>query len=174
MGIVRAGVAGAVAVMLIGSVSSAPILTAQETGRAVGRTEKGLYLLKVVEPGYDVTITETERGPTFSVLDANGLVPTVTAGGTVLFRAIYDIAKERGFEYTFTLPPREGQAPGASARGSDGRRLALVTKVFMTKDPKAALKDLLGADYSPEAQQLFDLRGYMSVAQLALLFGGRW
>jgi len=136
-----------------------------------GRTDKGLYLLKVVEPGYDVTVTELERGPAFSVLEMKGLVPTVTAGGVVLFRAVYDIAKERGFEYTFSLPPGPETA-NTSTREAEGRRVSTVVKVFMTNDDKAPLKDLLGADYTEEAQKVFDLRGYQSVARLALLFGG--
>jgi hypothetical protein len=47
----------------------------------------------------------------------------------------------------------------------------VVTKVFMTNDAKTTPKELLGADYTAEAQQLFDLRGYQSVAQLAKMFG---
>jgi hypothetical protein len=138
------------------------------------RTEKGLYLLKVVEPGYDVTVQEVERGANFSLLEISGLVPTITAGGVVLFRAVYDIAKERKFEYTFSPPPRAGQPSGASTRGSEGRRLsAVVTKVFMTNDAKTTLMELLGDDCTEEAQKLFDLRGYQSVAQLANMFGGR-
>ena len=43
----------------------------------------------------------------------------------------------------------------------------------MTNDAKMSLKDLMGADYTNEAQKLFDLRGYLSVAELAKMFGGR-
>ena len=167
----RAIIVGAAVAAIVVTPLSRP--TAQETGRAGGRTEKGLYLLTVVEPGYDVTVKETQRAATFSVLEMNGRVPTVTAGGVVLFRAVYDIARERKFEYTFSPPPREGSATGATKREAEGRRVSVVTKVFMTNNPKTSLKELLGADYTPEAQQLFDQRGYQSVAQLAKLFGGK-
>ena len=43
----------------------------------------------------------------------------------------------------------------------------------MTNDAKTSLKELLGGEYTAEAQQLFDLRGYQSVAQLAKMLGGR-
>ena len=172
MGSVRTVIIRAVTLVVI-SVSPAAMLAAQEPGRAAARTDKGLYLLTVVEPGYDVTVKEIERAAKFSTLEMSGLVPTITAGGVVLFRAVYDIAKERGFEYTFSPPPRQGQPGGASARGSEGRRVSVVTKVFMTNDAKTTLKELLDADYTKEAQQLFDQRGYLSVAQLAKMFGGR-
>ena len=42
----------------------------------------------------------------------------------------------------------------------------------MVKDPKTPLKELLGAGYSAEAQQLFDQRGYLSMAMFAKMFGG--
>jgi len=172
MGSVRKVILGAAASVVIG-VSPAATLSVQEPGRAAERTDKGLYLLRVVEPGYDVTVKEIERAATFSVLEMSGLVPTMTAGGVVLIRAVYDIARERQFEYTFSPPPREGQPGGATVRESGGRRVTVVTKVFMTNDPRTTLKDLLGADYTEEAQQLFDLKGYQSVAQLAKMFGGR-
>jgi hypothetical protein len=176
-GIVRAAITRTYSIIVSAAtlvalgVSPVAPLVAQEPGGTAQRTEKGLYLLKVVEPGYDVTVKETERAATFSVLEMSGLVPTMTAGGVVLFRAVYEIAKERKFEYTFSPPPREGQATGATSRGSEGRRVSVVTKVFMTNDAKTTPKELLGADYTAEAQQLFDLRGYQSVAQLAKMFG---
>ena len=136
------------------------------------RTAKGLYLAKVVEPGYDVTVTETERGDNYSVLDIKGFVPTVTAGGMILFRALYVIGKERGFTHVFVVPPRQPQAPPAR-RTEKGRDISAVTKVFLLKDPKTPLKELLGGDYSDNAQQLFNQQGYLSVAQLGALYGGR-
>jgi len=170
---------GSVCMLVISAATSVVVgmntvvmLAAQQPGRAAERTDKGLYLLKVVESGYDVTVKEIERAPRYSVLEMTGLVPTVTAGGVVLFRAIHDIAKERGFEYTFSPPPPPGQ-PAGTRGGSEGRRVSVVTKVFMTNDAKMALKELMGADYTDEAQKLFDLRGYLSVAALAKMFGGR-
>jgi hypothetical protein len=171
MGRVRTAIISAATLIAIGVSPATP--AAQEAARGTDRTEKGLYLLKVVEPGYDVTIKETERTANFSVLEMSGVLPTVTAAGIVLFRAVYDIATERKFEYTFSPPPRDGPPPAVTGRGSEGRRVSLVTKVFMTNDPKTTLKDLLGADYTEEAQRLFDLRGYQSVAQMRGLFGGR-
>lgn len=136
------------------------------------RTAKGFYLAKVVEPGYDVTVTETERGENYSVLDVKGFVPTVTAGGTILFRALYVIGKERGFTHVFVVPPRQPQRPPAG-RTEKGRDISAVTKVFMLKDPKTPLKELLGSDYSDNAQQLFNQQSYLSVAQLGVMYEGR-
>jgi hypothetical protein len=161
------------ALLVLMTVSPEAMSIAQESGRGVGRTEKGLYLLRVVEPGYDVTVKEIERAPTFSTLEMSGVVPTITASGVVMFRAIYDIAKERKFEYVFVAPPGQGQPRGMAPRGSTGRQVSVVTKAFMINDAKTPLKELLGADYTTEAQQLFDLRGYQSVAELAKMFGGR-
>lgn len=150
----------------IGGASSLA-LVAQESGRTVERTEEGLYLLTVVEPGYDLTVREIERSAKSSVLEMSGLVPTVTAGGVVMFRAMYDIAREREFEYTFSIPQSRGQ----TSRGTEGRRVSLVTRLFVTNDADTRLEELLGDYYTEEAQQMFDRRGYQSVAQLATLFG---
>ena len=62
--------------------------------------------------------------------------------------------------------------PPPPPRQSDGRHLSDVVTVFMVKDPKTPLKELLGAGYSAEAQQLFDQRGYLSMAMFAKMFGG--
>jgi hypothetical protein len=134
------------------------------------RTEKGLYQINLVEPGYDVAAKEIERAPTYSMVEIQGLVPTMTAGGVVLFKVAHDIAKERGSEYVFILPAKSGQ--GAAVRTEQGRRVSLVTKIFMVKDKNVGLKDLLGADYSEDAQQMFNMGGYRSVAELAKLVGG--
>jgi hypothetical protein len=171
VGNVWPGGIGAAVLMVVVGMMPMSMHGAQET-KTAERTERGLYLLKVVEPGYDVTVKEIERGPQHSTLELSGLVPTVTAAGTVLFKAVYDIARERGLEYTFTSPPPQEQRAGTTSRGSDGRRVSVVAKVFMTKDPKTELKALLGVDYSQEAQQLFDQRGYTSLSQLATMYGG--
>ncbi|HYN10080.1 MAG TPA: hypothetical protein VES67_22030 [Vicinamibacterales bacterium] len=67
----RSVIISAATLVVIG-VSPAATLVAQEPGRTVERTEKGLYL----------------RGAKFSVLETSGLVPTTTVGGVVLFRAV--------------------------------------------------------------------------------------
>ena len=160
--------------LLLSSAGTSQAPAAPQPGITKARTEKGLYLLKIVEPLYDVTVTETERRPQSSVLEMNGVVPTVTANGTVLFRAIYDIAKERGFEYVFILYPPKGSRPPPRPRQSNGWLVSDVLTVFMTKDPKTPLKELLGTDYSAEAQQLFEAqRGYLSMPMFAVLFGGK-
>lgn len=157
--------------LLMGGAESLQVPAAQPASIVKSRTEKGLYHLKIVEPGFDVTVTEIERRPQSSVLEMKGVVPTVTADGTTLFRAIYDIAKERDFEYVFILPPPKGTK--RLPRQSDGWHLSDVMTVFMTNDPKTPLKELLGPDYSAEAQQQFEPRGYMSVAMFKVLFGGK-
>ena len=66
--------------------------------------ESGLSI-RVVEEGYDITVTEVERGPNYSVIAfEQGESPTVTASGMVMMKATIDIAKERQFEYFFTAP----------------------------------------------------------------------
>jgi hypothetical protein len=156
------GAAIMLAATLMAHVQSAPPQTT--------RTEKGLYRLRVVEPGYDVTVTETSRAATHSVLEMTGVVPTITAGGTVLFRAIYDIAREREFTHVFAPPP-DGLSENRTTRTDAGRQITVTAQIYMTKDPKTPLKDLMGAAYSAEAQAAFDPRGYMPIATLAKLFG---
>jgi hypothetical protein len=146
-----------------GSVTSLAAQAPPAAGPA--RTDKGLYMLRVVEPGYDVTVKELDRSPGVSVLEMTVVqAPTITSRGTILFRAIYDIAKERKLTYVFM--PRV-----PSANSSAGS--TVVTKVFMTDDKAQPLKDLMRAEYSEAAQKDWDQHGYMPIAQLALLFGGR-
>lgn len=164
-------ITGTVLLGVLGAVQLSVLALDQAPPQTQMRTDKGLYLHTVVEPGYDVTVTEIERGVNYSVLDMKGFVPTVTAGGVVLFRAVYDIARERGFSHAFLVPPRQPQRPPVG-RTDKGRDVSGVTKVFMIKDPQTDPKDLLGGDYSVEAQQLYDKLGYTSIAQLAALFGG--
>ena len=150
-------------------VNPAAVTAAQQPGRGADRTEKGFYLLKVVEPGYDVTVKEVERGAEiFRSLEMTGLVPTITAGGVVLFRAMYDIEQDVHLVLRHVRGNRVERV-----RVVAGRRISVVTKVFMTNDAKMPLKELMGPDYTDEAQQLFNLRGYQSVAELAKMFGGR-
>ena len=156
-----AGLVAPAAALLLFS-GSAAVTFAQDAGSLPARTEKGLYVLKVVEPGYDVTVTETERAATSSTIDIRGVVPTITAGATVLFRAAYDIATARQFAFVFLAPPRD----------ASGRHLSGVHRLFLTNDPKTPLRDLLGTDYSEKAQQMYDRSGYMPVAKLQMMFGG--
>jgi hypothetical protein len=165
------GTATAMLVILAVAVSARPA-SSQEVNPPLPRTDKGLYLQKVVEPGYDITVTEVERGARHSTIEIVGVVPTVAAGGIVMFKAVYDIAVERGFEYTFStsrpLPSNEtGTVP------SGGRFVSIRAQVFFTNDANVALKDLLGDAHDERAQQMFDRIGYQSVTQLQLLFGGR-
>lgn len=164
----RAGITAiAAATMLM----AATMLTdAQSAPPQTDRTEKGLYRLRVVEPGHDVTVTETARASTHSVIEMTGIVPTITAGGTVLFRAIYDIAREREFTHFFAPQP-SGLSEDRAPRTDAGRQVTVTARVYMTKDPKTPLKDLMGEDYSAAAQAAFDPRGYMPIATLAKMFG---
>jgi hypothetical protein len=165
--------AGVIIVTMLAGVGAVGTHAFQASGPPLPRTDKGLYLLKVVEPGYDVTVAETERAATWSELEVRGVVPTVTAGGVVVFRAACDIAKERHFGFVFLAPSRESGAQDTTARDGAGRHLSLVRKLFLTNDPKTPLRDLLGTDYSADAQQMYDQTGYRSVAQLQTLVGGR-
>ena len=141
------------------------LLELLELGATQERAEGQLYSWMVFEEGYDVTVTEVERGPNFSLIVMTiRESPTVTASGVILGKAQFDLAKELGFEYFFLAPrPREGGAGNAGT---------IVGKVFFTNDNTVPLQELLGDEYSERAQALFDRRGYPSVSQMAVLFGG--
>lgn len=129
-----------------------------------------LYQQKVVEPGYDVTVIEIERAASCSELRVAGLIPTVTATGMITFRAIYHIARQRGAAYAFlgkaSSPPTEG-------RSAEGWRIDTTIKVYFTNDPNTPLRDLMSSDHTTEAQAMFAKTGYVPIAQLEVLFGGR-
>lgn len=110
---------------------------------------------------------EIERGPAYSLIeiDISGARPSFGAGIVVLFKAVYDIAKERGFAYAFAVEPAANAPPPPGG----AQRVATV-KVFMTKDRETPLQTLLGADHSQRAQEQFDREGWMSVRQLARMF----
>jgi hypothetical protein len=150
------------AVLLLTGGSS--VVVAQEKAGAA------LYQQKVVEPGYDVTVMEIERAAAYSVIRVAGLIPTVTATGMITFRAIYDIARQRGVAYAFmgkaSSPPTEG-------RSAEGWRIDTTIKVFFTNDPNTPLRDLMSSDHTAEVQAMFDRNGYVALAQLDVLFGGR-
>ena len=102
---------------------------------------------------------ETERGPSHSLIEISvagrGLGSMLS-----LVKAVYDIAKERGFAYAFATAPAANPAPPPG-----GAADVVVIKVFMTKDRQMPLRALLGADYSQQAQDQFDRDGWMSVRQ---------
>jgi hypothetical protein len=115
---------------------------------------------------------ETERGPAHSLIEIS-VAGQGFSGMVVLLKAVYDIAKERGFAYAFATRPAADPAPPP-----DGAPGVAAIKVFMTKDRETPLRLLLGADYSQQAQEQFDREGWMSVSQLARMFeadnrGGR-
>ncbi len=111
MSIARYMCAGSLAVAVLGLAS----LPASIPGESVelGPTQEPangqLYSLTVFEEGFDITVTEVERGRNFSLIVTNiRKSPTVTASGAVVGKAQFDIAKERGFKYFFLAPrPRE-------------------------------------------------------------------
>lgn len=82
-----------------------------------------------------------------------------------LAKAVYDIAKERGFAYAFATAPTTDPAPPPG-----GAPDVVVIKVFMTKDRQMPLRALMGADYSQQAQDQFDRDGWMSVRQFERMF----
>ena len=112
---------------------------------------------------------ETERGPSHSLIEIS-LAGQGFGNMLSLAKAVYDIAKERGFAYAFATAPAANTAPPPG--GAPG---VVVIKVFMTKDRQMPLRALLGADYSQQAQEQFDRDGWMSVRQFERMFqaGGR-
>ena len=133
-------------------------------GCAGQRVEEQLYSLTAVEEGWDVRITELERGPNHSVVAFEMIeASTVTGSAMFLHRATVDLAKERGFEYYFWVwPARPNPVRGENAD-------TLIIKIFFTDDYTVSLKELMGDDYSENAQRDFDRRGfYMPVSP----FGG--
>ena len=102
---------------------------------------------------------ETERGPSHSLIEIR-LAGQGFGNMLSLVKAVYDIAKERGFAYAFaTAPAADPAPPPGRAPG------AVVIKVFMTTDRQTQLRALMGADYSQQAQDQFDRDGWMSVRQ---------
>ena len=145
-------------------VGGSSVVVAQEKAGAE------LYQQKVVEPGYDVTVMEIERAAAYSVLRVSGLIPTVTATGMVTFRAVHDIARQRGVAYAYM---GKASSPPAEARSAEGWRIDTTLKVYFTNDPRTPLRDLMSSDHTTEAQAVFDRSGYITLAQLDALFGGR-
>jgi len=168
MNLVNSRCFGSVAVLLLGCASPRVNQPVQADGGAPEPAEEQLYSLTVVEEGYDVTVTELERGPNYSLLAFKQTeAPTVTGGGMVMFKAVVDIAKERGFEYFFLNRERAGPNEAQAANQE-----SLLMRPFFTNDNMVPLKELLGDTYSEAAQGLFDRQGYVSVSQMAVLFGG--
>lgn len=107
---------------------------------------------------------ETERGPAYSLIEI-ALAGPGFRSMLSLVKAVYDIAKERGFAYAFATAPATNAAPPPG--GAPG---VVVIKVFMTKDRQMPLRALMGADYSQQAQDQFDRDGWMSVRQFERMF----
>jgi hypothetical protein len=133
-------------------------------GCAGQRAEEQLFSLAAVEEGWNLTVTELERGPNYSVVAFKEIESaTVTGSAMFLQKATIDIAKERGFQYFhwgFAARPNPAQADKAVTH---------IVKIFFTNDYTIPLEELMGDDYSENAQKDFDRRGhYMPVS----LFGG--
>ena len=80
----------------------------------------------------------------------------------VLFNAAFDIATERSLTHFFAAPMGRSEVPSEAS--------TQVWKVFFTNDVGMSIEVLLGEDYSPEYQRLFDGQGYVSVEDMAILF----
>jgi len=160
---------GLAACVVCGAEGAAVSLVSPSPPQTSARAANQLYQLTVKERGYEITVRETERGSAHSLIhmEIAGRPPTFTTGTVALFKAVYDIAKVRGFEYTFTFE----QTMNAPRPPNGGQRMA--AKVFMTKDRRTALQALLGADYSEDAQGQFDRQGWMSVRQLTAILNGQ-
>ena len=138
-------------IVLLAALTCAPAAAAaapipQQPGQAQAPTGKEPY-------------RETERGPAYSLIEITLAGPGFRSMLS-LVKAVYDIAKERGFAYAFATVPAADPAPPPG--GAPG---VVVIKVFMTKDRQMPLRALLGADYSQQAQDQFDRDGWMSVRQ---------
>jgi hypothetical protein len=168
MGRTKTVVLGLAAWAVCGSPLSALPLMVPQPAQAAARAGNQLYQLRLEERGYAITIKEVGQGAAFSIIqiETTGLLPSFTTGAVAIFKAVYDIARARGFEYAVAI-----NLPGAPRTPNDGQRIAV--KVFMTKDRRTSLQELLGPEYSPEAQRRFDREGWMSVTQLRAMFEGR-
>lgn len=142
--------------LLVCGPAGAAVPSAQKPGQAPARTGKEPY-------------RETDRGPAHSLIEIE-ISPgpqSFATGMVVLFKAVYDIAKERNFAYAFAPEQAANASPPQS--GAPG---VVRVKVFMTKDREMPLRALLAGDYSERAQAQFDREGWMSIRQLARMFEG--
>ncbi len=167
----KAVVLGVAAWAVCGSPLYALPLMVPQPAPAPARAGSQMYQVKLEERGYAITIREAEQGAAFSIIqiETTGSLPSFTTGAAAIFKAVYDIARARGFEYAFSIA-LPGAPPSPNA-GPAGQRMS--AKVFMTKERRTSLKELLGPEYSPEAQRLFDREGWMSVTHLRTMFDGR-
>lgn len=134
------------------------VISAGSCSKEVKNQEK-LFSKKLVEDKFDMSFSETERGPDYSIARVSYKKGSSVGSSMFIFSGMYKIAKLRKFEYFF------------KAREWQDENDAWVYKIYLFNDPGIPLKKLLGKDYSKEAQELFDELGYISVKKLELMFG---
>lgn len=111
-----------------------------------------LYHNEYKDDKWNLTFSEIERTDNYStvkVIDKTGYDPV--GSGMFFVKCIYDIAKQRNCKYFFS---------GTPWKDENGDNFC---KVYFFNDKDMPLKDLLGDDYSEEAQSRFNLTGYLSV-----------
>ena len=120
--------------------------------------DAGLYSRSVTEERFSMSCTETERTSAYSQLSVTYGKGSSVGSSMFIVRCFYDIARERGSSYFF-------KALEWSETGGPWRY-----KVYFLNDRSIPLRQLLGDDYSLEAQRLYDELGYQSLQLFAPLF----
>lgn len=128
-------------------------LVAQEA-----KKQEELFSMKVVEDGFNMSFSETERKSNYSIAKVSHQEGGSVASSTFIMRGFYKIAKLRECEYFF------------KAREWEDDSGDWIYKVYFFSDKDIRLEKLLGEDYSEEAQELFDELGYFAVKELDIFF----
>lgn len=123
---------------------------AQKTGQE--QKKKELYSETFKEAGLDLTVTEVERGQNYSVVRVDLREGSSVGSSMALSKAFCKIAVEMNYKYI---------AYGKFWE-KDGESFQ---KMYFTNDDDSPIKELLGKDYSKEAQSIFDDVGYMDVEE---------
>ncbi len=117
--------------------------------------EAKLFSLQTKKDGYDINFVEIERGENYSLAKVDIKEGTSVGSTMILMKATCEIARQRDFKYFITTYPDGGES---------------LLKIYFTNDTSMPLTELVGDDYSSEAQEVFDDVGYLPVSMFAPMF----
>lgn len=135
-------------------------LYSADINEIVTSENKDLYYKKFKDEKWDMVFSEIERSNNYSIIKSTSKKygSTVGAGLTGMF-VMYEIAKLRENEYFF--PAKEWK---------EDKEDFWLYKVYFFNNKDIRLRELLGNDYSDEAQYKYDKIGYRSVREFEELF----
>jgi len=121
--------------------------------------KQGLYSETIRTDGLDITMTEVERGEDYSVMTVDFRDGASVGSSMAILKGFCAIADEMGYRYIAYgkfWAEEEDELPRQ--------------KMYFTNDADTPLKELLGEDYSKEAQSIFDDGGYLDIEEYRFLF----